>query len=400
MTQEALQIDFRPQPRGIAVVTSAPISEIADSGHYAAFQDLIDGYASSFAQVHVFSPAGDPVVKPKKAHRVSWHSGAKLLPPTSGLLWSVARNSEHLRNVELVRTFGPRAGIVGRAIAKFSKIPHVSSSDDLVENSWRDKTGWRSIPTKLVTRIGMLRADVIAATPDWELEYLSMDNDSQDLLLGTLRLATDVYVPVSTTDPNRHPVVLWAGAIIGDESIALIEEATLATREVIDNVEFIVVARADQADRLKADVTERDLPVTVASISDVEPLVDLIEQSWACVTVPDRGFPHGLAMLALSAGVPLISVGELEEKHGFKNHLNFLEVDPDDHQAVAYNLQLIRRWTTWGLRIGIAGQRLVEERYSTRTVALREGEQLARIAKGEEISPAVDSAMKVLKEFL
>jgi hypothetical protein len=49
MTQEALQIDFRPQPRGIAVVTSAPISEIADSGHYAAFQDLIDGYASSVA---------------------------------------------------------------------------------------------------------------------------------------------------------------------------------------------------------------------------------------------------------------------------------------------------------------------------------------------------------------
>jgi hypothetical protein len=71
MTGETLQIDFSPQPRGIAVVTSAPISAIAGSGNYSAFQDLIDGYASSFAKVLVFSPSGDPVVKPVKAHWVS-----------------------------------------------------------------------------------------------------------------------------------------------------------------------------------------------------------------------------------------------------------------------------------------------------------------------------------------
>ena len=85
MTGEALQIDFQPQPRGIAVVTSAPISEIAASGKYSAFQDLIDGYASSFQKVLVFSPSEGQVVKPIKDHRVSWFSGPGTLSPTNGL---------------------------------------------------------------------------------------------------------------------------------------------------------------------------------------------------------------------------------------------------------------------------------------------------------------------------
>ena len=37
--------------------------------------------------------------------------------------------------------------------------------------------------------------------------------------------------------------------------------------------------------------------------------------------------PYGLAMLALSAGKPLISVGNLGENHGFQNHLNYIRVD-------------------------------------------------------------------------
>ena len=118
MTGEALQIDFRPQPKGIAVVTSAPISMIAESGHYSTFQDLIDGYAASFASVHVFSPSGDPVVKPVREHRVNWHSGPSWLSPTNGLWWTVLSNRSEFDSIELVRTFGPRAGVVGKALSK------------------------------------------------------------------------------------------------------------------------------------------------------------------------------------------------------------------------------------------------------------------------------------------
>ena len=399
MTGEALQIDFRPQPSGIAVVTSAPISEIAESGKYSAFQDLIDGYASSFQKVLVFSPNGEQVVKPIKDHRVSWFSGPSTLSPTNGLLWTVMKNRSVLRDVELVRTFGPRAGIVGKAISKFTKSPHVSSSDDLVENTWRDQTGLRSAPTKLVSKLGMLRANVLSATLDWELEYLSDAGYEKDLLLGAMGLATDIYTPVGTTDPDRHPVVLWAGAV-NDDSIDLIEKSAIDTQQMIENVQFIVIALGDEGDQLKANIEERDLPITVVSLSDVEPLVDLIERTWACVTVPGRDFPHGLAMLALSAGVPLISVGELAEKHGFTNHLTHVGVDPDDHEGVAYGLQLLQRWSAWALRIGSAGQKLVEERYSTRTVALKEGEQLARLARGEELESTTPKEAKVLRTYL
>ncbi len=173
MTEEALQIDFRPQPSGIAVVTSAPISTIAESGNYAAFQDLIDGHASSFSKVHVFSPSGGSVVNPVKGHRVSWHSGPRWLSPTNGLWWSVLSNRREFENIELVRTFGPSAGVVGKALSKLTKSPHVSSSDDLIGNTLRDRTGWRSAPTKVVNRLGLLRANVLAATLDWVVEYLS-----------------------------------------------------------------------------------------------------------------------------------------------------------------------------------------------------------------------------------
>jgi hypothetical protein len=371
MTGEELQIDFQPQPRGIAVVTSAPISSIAESGHYSAFQDLIDGYASSFAKVHVFSPSGGQVVKPLKDHRVSWHSGKKWLSQTNGLWWSVLANRREFRDVELVRTFGPRAGVVGRFISKLSHAPHVSSAEDLVGNSWNDKNGLRAASSKLVNNFGVLRANVLSATLDWELEYLSETGYEKELLLGSMGLATDIYTPVGTTDPDRHPVVLWAGPVAGDE-----------------------------ADQLKADIAERDLPITVASIEEVEPIVDLIERTWACVTTPGRGLPYGFAMLALSAGVPLISIGELDEKHGFENHLNYIGIE-DKPDAVAYALQLLRHWTTWSLRIGIAGQKLVEERYSTRSVAIKEGEQLARIARGEDLEPStLPKEAKILRTFV
>lgn len=399
MTGEALQIDFRPQPRGIAVVTSAPIFEIAESGKYSAFQDLIDGYASSFQKVLVFSPSGGQVVKPIKDHRVSWFSGPGTLSPTNGLWWSVMKNRRVFRDVELVRTFGPRAGIVGKAISKFTKSPHVSSSDDLVDNTWRDQTGLRSAPTKLVSKLGMLRANVLSATLDWELEYLSDAGYEKDLLLGAMGLATDIYTPLGTTDPDRHPVVLWAGPV-NDDSTELIEKSAFETQQMIENVQFIIIALDDEGEQLKSNVEERDLPITVVSLSDVEPMVDLIERTWACVTVPERDIPHGLAMLALSAGVPLISVGELAEKHGFTNHLTHVGVDPDDHEGVAYGLQLLRRWSTWALRIGSAGQKLVEERYSTRTVAIKEGEQLARLARGEELESTTPKEAKVLRTYL
>jgi glycosyltransferase involved in cell wall biosynthesis len=400
MTEEALQIDFQPQPRGIAVVTSAPISAITDAGNYSAFQDLIDGYASSFGRVYVFSPSGDPVVKPEKNHRVTWHSGSKWLSPTNGLWWTVLSNRKEFRNIELVRTFGPRAGVVGKAVSKLTSSPHVSSSDDLVSNAWRDKTGWRAAPTKLVNRIGVLRADMLSATLDWELEYLSETGYENDLLLGAMGLATDIYTPVGLTDPDRHPVVLWAGPVSNNESISLIEEAAVTTKQMIENVEFVVVAQGHEVEQIKADVKKRELPITVAALDEVEPLVDLIGRAWACVTVPSRDFPHGLAMLALSAGIPLISTGELAEKHGFKNHLNYVEVDSDDHDGIAYGLQLLRRWSSWALRIGVAGQKLVEERYSTRTVALKEGEQLARIARGEELETLTPKAAKVLRDYV
>ena len=399
MTGEALQIDFQPQPRGIAVVTSAPISEIAASGKYSAFQDLIDGYASSFQKVLVFSPSGEQVVKPVKNHRVSWFSGPGTLSPTNGLWWSVMKNRRVFQDVELVRTFGPRAGIVGKAISRFTKSPHVSSSDDLVENTWRDKTGLRSAPTKLISKLGMLRANVLSATLDWELEYLSDAGYEKDLLLSATGLATDIYTPVGTTDPDRHPVVLWA-APVSDDSIELIEKSAIETQQMIENVQFIVIALGDASDQLKSHVEERGLPISVVSLSDAEPLVDLIERTWACVTVPGRDFPHGLAMLALSAGIPLISVGKLAERHGFTNHLTHVGVDPDDHEGVAYGLQLLRRWSTWALRIGSAGQKLVEERYSTRTVAIKEGEQLARLARGEEFESTTPKEAKVLRTYL
>jgi hypothetical protein len=400
MTGEELQIDFQPQPRGIAVVTSVPISSIAESGHYSQFQDLIDGYASSFAKVHVFSPSGDQVVKPLKDHRVSWYSGPKWLSQTPGLWWSVMANRREFRDVELVRTFGPRAGVVGRFISKLSHAPHVSSADDLVNNSWHDKTGLRAIPSKLVNKLGVLSANVLSATLDWELDYLSDSGYNKDLLLGSIGLTTDIYTPVGTTDPDRHPVVLWAGPVTGDDSISLIEEAAYATKNMIDNVEFIVVVLGNEADQLKDHIVERDLPITVAVLEEVEPIVDLIERTWACVTVPGRGLPHGLAMFALSAGVPLISIGELDQRHGFENHLNYIGIDAEP-DAVAYALQLLRRWTTWSLRIGISGQKLIEYRYSTRSVGIKEGKQLARIARGEELeSSTLPKEAKILRTFV
>jgi hypothetical protein len=401
MTQASLQIDFRPQPRGIAVVTSAPVSSIIVSGRYAAFQDLIDGYASSFAKVFVVSPSGKSSITPKKAARVSWFSGPSWLSPTNGLWWAVVANRKELRNVELIRSFGPGAGIVGRALSKFTKSPHVSSPDDLVNNGWLDKRGWRSKVPGVLNNLGMLSADVLSATLDWELEYLAGTGYMGDLLLGSRGLPTDIYTPVGTTDPDRHPVVLWAGNMVTENSVSMVAEAATSTRKMIPNVEFVVVAENDAADDLRSTASEQDLPLTVAAFRDVEPLVDLVERTWVCVTVPGkrRKMPHGLAMLTLSAGIPLISVGDLGENHGFQNHLNYIRVGRDASDEVAYGLQLLRRWSSFALRIGSAGQRLVEEQYSTRSVALVEGEQLARIASNLDLEVAMSDGARVLEEY-
>ena len=350
MTEEALQIEFRPQPRGIAVITSAPISEIADHGNYSAFQDLVDGYASSFARVHVLSPTGESPVKPDKSHRVTWHSGPGWLSPTNGLLWSIVSNRKALGDVELVRTFGPKAGVAGKVLSRITKSPLISSSDDLVGNEWREQTGWRSTPTKLTSKLGMMRANMLAASLEWELEYLSDVGYKNDLLIGKAGLATDVFTTVSTTDPSRHPVVLWTGPVINDDSIMLIEESARATQRMIENVEFVVVSRGEEAGKLSEDAKERNLPITVASLDQSEPLVDLVERTWACITTPNRGIPSGLAMLTASAGIPLVSLGELDETHGFKNQLNYVGVEAENPESVAYGLQLLRRWSDWSLR--------------------------------------------------
>ena len=401
MTQASLQIDFRPQPRGIAVVTSVPISLIVEKSGYSSFQDLVDGYASSFSKVLVVSPNGKSAIVAKRNGRVSWFSGPRWLSPTNGLWWTAFANRRELRNVDLVRTFGPRAGIVGRALSRFSNSPHVSSADDLAGNAWRDKTGLRGIVPRFANRLGVLRADVLSATLDWELEYLAETGYMSDLLLGSRGLATDIYTPVNTTDPDRHPVVLWAGNMTGDDSVSLIAGVTSSTQKMIPNVEFIVVAEGDSADRLRSTSIEQDLPLTVASYREVEPLVDLIERTGACVTVPGprKKITHGLAMLALSSGIPLISVGDLGEDHGFQNHLNYIRVERAESEEVAYGLQLLRRWSSFALRIGSAGQRLVEERYSTRSVALVEGERLARIATDLNVDLAMSDGARVLQEF-
>ena len=400
MTQASLQIDFRPRPRGIAVVTSVPISSIIENNHYSVFQDLVDGYASSFAKVVVVSPSGNSAITAKKADRISWLSGPGWLSPTNGLWWAVIANRHELRSVDLVRTFGPRAGTVGRALTKFSNSQHVSSADDLAGNSWRDKTGWRALIQRVVNGTGLLRADVLSATLDWELEYLAETGYVNDLLLGSTGLPTDIYSPVGTTDPGRHPVVLWAGNLT-DDSASLISDVACSTKKMIPDVEFVVVAEGDAADRLRSTSAGQGLPVRVASHREVEPLVDLVERTWACVTVPDprRRIPHGLAMLALSAGKPLISLGELAGARGFRSHLNYICVERADAAEVAYGLQLLRRWSSFALRIGSAGQRLVDSRFSTRAVGLVEGEQLARIAAGLGVDLVKSDAARAVHEF-
>ena len=142
-------------------------------------------------------------------------------------------------------------------------------------------------------------------------------------------MPTDIYTPVGTTDPDRHPVALWASSLSDDDSVSRVQEVAASTRKLIPNVEFIVVGEGDAADQLASASVERDLPVTVVATEEVEPLAYLIERTWACVTVPTprKKTPYGLAMLALSAGKPLISVGNLGENHGFQNHLNYIRVD-------------------------------------------------------------------------
>jgi hypothetical protein len=412
MTQASLQIDFQPRPRVIAVVTSTPISSIIENGRYSAFQDLIDGYVSSFAKVIVVSPSGRSNIAAKKADRVTWLSGPRWLPPLNGLWWAALENRRELREVDLVRTFGPRAGIVGRAVSKFSKSPFVSSADDLTGNDARFKTGWRAIVPKFVNRLGVLKADVLSATLNWELEYLAESDYTGDLMLGARGLPTDIYTPIGTTDPDRHPVVLWADGLDDDDSVLLVQDVAASTQKLIPNVEFIVVAEGDAADRLASAAATRDLPVIVATPEEVEPLVDLIERTWACVTVPTprKNTPYGLAMLTLSAGKPLISIGNLGENHGFLNHLNYIRVDgrgdrsgeqlgSSESEEVAYDLQLLRRWSSFALRIGLAGQRLIEGRYSTRSVAMVEGERLARIAIDLNVDAAMSDGARALKEL-
>ena len=95
---------------------------------------------------------------------------------------------------------------------------------------------------------------MLVATLDWEVEYLSETGYKRDLLLGKSGLPTDIYTPVGTTDPNRHPVVLWAGPVGENDSISLITESALATRDMIENVEFIVGANDHDSERLRTEI--------------------------------------------------------------------------------------------------------------------------------------------------
>ena len=220
MTNASLEIDFRPQPRAIAVVTSAPITAIANSGRFAALQDLVDGYASAFEKVFVVSPNGDPVAVPSTAHRISWFSGPGWLPATSGLSWTAIANRRQLRNAELVRTFGPQASLLGRMISRYSGAPHVASPDDLVDNQWRFAGGCHGAFTGIAASRGVFKADVLSITHDWEIEYVKETGYEGDVIVGTTGLATDYYTPVRTTDPSRHPVVLCGSSVLVDIDLA------------------------------------------------------------------------------------------------------------------------------------------------------------------------------------
>ncbi|MDA1279442.1 MAG: glycosyltransferase [Chloroflexi bacterium] len=379
-------------------MTSAPISAIANSGRYSALQDLVDGYASEFEKVFVVSPRGAPVIVPNRAHRIRWFSGPGWLPTVNGLMWAAIANRHKLRSVELVRSFGLEAGLVGRILARYANSPHVSSPDDLVENLWRYSGGKRSLLSAAVARFGLLKADLHISTQDWEVEYLADAGYWRGVILGTTGLATDYYTPVSNTDPNRHPVVLWADKIASDKAIEFLVRTATLSRTVVPGVEFVVVALPEVAPRLKASVDARHLPVTVVSFEKVEPFVDLVERTWVCVTVPRSELPHGLGMLALSAGVPMISAGKLSEKHGFANHRNYIGTEPYDHVGATNVLGLLRRWNNFALRIGSAGQRLVEGRFSTRSVANQEAELLARIAHGDRVETVSADAVRRKQE--
>jgi len=114
MTTGALQIDFNPQPKGIAVVCSTPISEITGNGNYSALQDLLDGYATEFQQVHVFAPGKPESLNSRMDHRINWIHSRKFGSSLTALSLSGVANRKLLKDVELIRTFGPAAGLAGR----------------------------------------------------------------------------------------------------------------------------------------------------------------------------------------------------------------------------------------------------------------------------------------------
>ena len=197
-------------------------------------------------------------MRQKISDRVTWLTGPRWLTPLNGLWWATLANRHELGEVDLIRTFGPRAGIVGRAISKYSNAPFVSSADDLAGKADQPKTGWRAIVPGIVNRLGVLKADVLSATLNWEIELLAESNYTGDLMLGSRGLPTDIYTPVGTTDPDRHAVVLWASSLSDDDSVSRVQEVAASTRKLIPNVEFIVVGEGDAADQLASASVERD----------------------------------------------------------------------------------------------------------------------------------------------
>lgn len=394
MTTGALQIDFNPQPKGIAVVCSTPISEITGNGNYSALQDLLDGYATEFQQVHVFAPGKPESLNSRMDHRINWIHGRKFGSSLTALSLSGVANRKLLKDVELIRTFGPAAGLAGRLYGRIAKAPVVSSLDDLAGNRWRESRKLRSKLLNGENKFGPFSAEYISAKHSWETELLSEMSPAGQILIEPVGIQTDIYSPSKLIDPARNPIVLWAIPLNTDENLNALFTTAERGSQLIPDINFVAIGDDSQVQVAQNIASERDLPVTALKYEEVEPLVDLIERSWACVTAADNGFPSGLAMLSFSAGVPVISTDQIDEAYGFKNHLNYVEITDDSADGVAFGLNMLRNWNSFALRVARSGQSLIESRYSTLAVARREAERLADIANGIEVAAAVSTSVE------
>lgn len=270
----------------------------------------------------------------------------------------------------------------------------VSSLDDLAGNRWRESRKLRSKLLNGENKFGPFSAEYISAKHSWETELLSEMSPAVQILIEPVGVQTDIYSPARLIDPARNPIVLWAIPLSTDENLNTLFTTAERGSQLIPDINFVAIGDDSQVQVAQNIASERDLPVTALKYEEVEPLVDLIERSWACVTAADNGFPSGLAMLSFSAGIPVISAEQIDEAYGFKNHLNYVEITDDSPDGVAFGLNLLRNWNSFALRVARSGQSLIESRYSTLAVARREAERLADIANGIEFAAPVSTSVE------